>query len=298
MKKNYLKIALDIIIAIVFALLFNKAALGLTFHEIAGLAIGVAFILHKLLNAQWIKTVTKNIFSKKLVLKTRINYILDVLLLLCFTFILISGIFISKALFPSIDIADEPTFKALHISISYVTLMLIGIHIGLHWSWVIDKFKRMFNITQQKKVLSIISAIIVMAVFTFGSYSVYSAGYFQKVFVPETSLGSHFQGEHGSESLDRKHTEGFSENTIHQEEADGPEEGDHVPKGKGNGTGIGKQDGTGSGNGIRNFDSNISIQDAFNSLLTYLGIVSVFAILAYYIEKLLLRKKDQLKLTT
>ncbi len=48
MKKiNLLKISLDIFMAIVFALLFNKMVIArLAFHEIAGLAIGFAFIIH------------------------------------------------------------------------------------------------------------------------------------------------------------------------------------------------------------------------------------------------------------
>ena len=51
MKKNWVKLILDIAMAIVFALLFNhRVVTGLNFHEIAGLAIGVLFIVHILLN--------------------------------------------------------------------------------------------------------------------------------------------------------------------------------------------------------------------------------------------------------
>ncbi|MFC6601849.1 hypothetical protein ACFQDF_09825 [Ectobacillus funiculus] len=39
-KVTYVKFAIDIVMAVVFVLLFNKQVLGgMTFHEIAGLAI-------------------------------------------------------------------------------------------------------------------------------------------------------------------------------------------------------------------------------------------------------------------
>lgn len=282
MKKTYLKIALDIIMVIVFALLFNKSALGLAFHEIAGLAIGAAFIIHKLLNAKWIKCVTQNIFNKKLLFKTRLNYILDVVLLICFAFIIISGILISKVLFPNIDIANESTFKMLHISISYATLMLIGIHIGLHWSWAMDKIKRMFNTPNNKKVLSMISTITAIAIFAFGSYNIYSTGYFEKVFMPESISSGHHYGNRSLNESSKNYT-----NTEIITASDTSKVTDTEA-----------QNGSGSGSGNRNraksYNSSISIQDAFNSLIKYLSIVSAFTVLAYYIQKSL-EKKEKIK---
>lgn len=282
MNKNYFKIALDIIMAIVFALLFNKFALGLTFHEIAGLAIGAAFIIHKLLNAKWIKCVTQNIFNKNLLFKTRLNYILDILLLLCFAFIIISGIFISKVLFPNIDISGESTFKLLHISISYATLMLIGIHIGLHWDWVMDKTKKMFNISATKKVLSIISTITAIAIFTFGSFNIYSTGYFEKVFMQESiSSGHHYgNGSLNESGEDHTGTESDASEITHTDET--PE----------------TQNGSGKGNGKRNRINSINMQDAFYFFITYLSIVSAFTVLTYYIQKITEDKKKRLKIVT
>ncbi|GAA3319755.1 hypothetical protein GCM10020331_027950 [Ectobacillus funiculus] len=45
-KVTYVKFAIDIVMAVVFVLLFNKQVLGgMTFHEIAGLAIAAIFFL-------------------------------------------------------------------------------------------------------------------------------------------------------------------------------------------------------------------------------------------------------------
>lgn len=44
-KMMYVRFGLDLLMAVTFVLFFNKQVLGgLTFHEIAGLAIAVAFL--------------------------------------------------------------------------------------------------------------------------------------------------------------------------------------------------------------------------------------------------------------
>jgi hypothetical protein len=30
----------------------------------------------------------------------------------------------------------------MHTSISMITLMLVGIHVGLHWNWVVARFNK------------------------------------------------------------------------------------------------------------------------------------------------------------
>ena len=71
MNKNKVKIILDITMALIFAVLFNKMVLGgLVFHEIAGIAIGTFIVLHKVLNRAWLQGVTKKFFSTKLPVRT------------------------------------------------------------------------------------------------------------------------------------------------------------------------------------------------------------------------------------
>ncbi|MHC1681522.1 MAG: hypothetical protein AB6733_00955 [Clostridiaceae bacterium] len=90
MKKiNFIKISLDLIMGIIFALLFNKNVLGgLTFHEIAGLAMGFAVLVHILLNWKWVI----NVF-KKIVKLNQTNKILSYVAKIAAFFILAFGIY-------------------------------------------------------------------------------------------------------------------------------------------------------------------------------------------------------------
>lgn len=266
MKKiNLMKLALDIVLAIVFALLFNKRVVaGLAFHETAGLAIGLGFVIHKALNWKWIKQVTANLFTKKLSFKTRFGYILDVLLLLLVGYIMISGVLISKYLAPDLGAGNSFLLKTTHISFSYLALLLVGIHVGLHWSWVVNTVKRVFGITQERKVLVYISKVAVVLVLVFGVYDLYSSGYSSRVAMVGNAFSAQqtpgFTKGSGGEHLNRGELPNIEERGALRE---GP------PRG----------------------DQGFVIADVLGVLSLNLGIIAVFAIVTYYVERFLTSRK-------
>ncbi len=139
---NVIKFILNILLTIVFLLLMDpRSFFGLPFHEWAGLIIVLFFFLHKFLNWVWIKKLTVRFFSR-VPGKARINYVLDVLLLAGLTLITISGMAISRTIdFSWINFGSSFGFwRILHTSSSLMVLALFGIHLGLHWKWVIQRF--------------------------------------------------------------------------------------------------------------------------------------------------------------
>ena len=140
---NRFKFYLSLSATIVMLLLMDpRSFFGLVFHEWAGLIIGLFFILHKLLNWTWIKKVTLGFFWK-CPARARVNYVLDVLLLVGLTLMILSGIAIAR----TIDLSwmkpgGSPFFwRIMHTSSSLITLALFGIHLGLHWKWVLKRFR-------------------------------------------------------------------------------------------------------------------------------------------------------------
>ncbi|WP_392486406.1 hypothetical protein ACER0A_007290 [Haloimpatiens sp. FM7315] len=73
MKKiTVIKLALDLVMAILFSLLFNKSVFsGLNFHELIGLIIGFVVLMHIILNIKWIRKVSVSIFTKKNSIKNK-----------------------------------------------------------------------------------------------------------------------------------------------------------------------------------------------------------------------------------
>ncbi|MFB0919393.1 MAG: DUF4405 domain-containing protein [Oscillospiraceae bacterium] len=253
--KNKVKLALDILMALIFAILFDKNALGgITFHEVAGLAIGAFIIIHMVLNKEWLKVVTKKIFNKTLPARTRAAYIVDVLLLTAIAVIIITGILMSKVVFADI-LSVHLNVSGLHKAISYIALMLIGIHLGLSWNRVVAIVKKLLKLPK-KRVLSAIAAAFAIAVFSLGSYNIVSTGYFSKV----TTIAS-----------------GYSER--------GEISGENVPAAFGQGNG--NQQHNGSDSGKMNGGGGHGSENVLTIIYENLSIMAAFAVFAYYIDKLI-----------
>lgn len=136
------KFFLSLCITLVMLLLMDpRSFYGLVFHEWAGLIIGLFFIIHKLLNWSWIKKITITLFSRAPG-RARLNYVLDLLLLAGMVLMILSGIAISRTIdFSWLHMGGTGIFwRVMHTSSSFITLALFGIHLGLHWKWVLQRF--------------------------------------------------------------------------------------------------------------------------------------------------------------
>ncbi|MGN0289059.1 MAG: DUF4405 domain-containing protein [Lachnospiraceae bacterium] len=173
MEKKWLKIALDIIMLFVFLLLFNKRVLGMSFHEIGGLCIALAVIIHLLLNGKWIKGVTSKLFCTNIPLRTRIVYVLNLLLLISVALIVFSGAMISKVVF-SFNLPGP--WKTIHYFCAALVIILMGIHLGLHAKYLSGMWSKLTHGRNLPRPISLFLCIIICM---FGIYSL-SAGSFKQ----------------------------------------------------------------------------------------------------------------------
>ncbi len=167
MMKNK-KIILDIIMTIIFIVLMDTSITGIKFHEILGLGIFALFLIHKILNWSWIKGVTKKLADKNLNIKTRIMYGIDVIMVLLTTFVIISGILISQNIFMEFAADNIEKWSNLHHLGSYTLLVVLSIHVGLHWNSILYGFKRIFSIKDTNKVRAAVYSIIYLVIAALG----------------------------------------------------------------------------------------------------------------------------------
>jgi hypothetical protein len=116
---------------------------GIAIHEwltVAGIA---ALFAHLLLSWKWIVEVTRR-FLSKLTTKARINYILNIALFIDMTLIMFTGLMISEVVLPSFGISLGQNFvwRRLHSITADLFVPLLGLHAGLHWSWIVNTIKR------------------------------------------------------------------------------------------------------------------------------------------------------------
>lgn len=128
MKRRF-KIILDIIMFLAALTLFDKQLVSMHYHEIAGLVLTGLLVIHIAVNIKTVVGMTKKFI--KIPASLKVGLVVDVLLILCFALVAVSGIFISHTVLTSIS-SRNVLFKMLHMFSGALSVILLGIHIGLH----------------------------------------------------------------------------------------------------------------------------------------------------------------------
>ena len=264
-RKTILKIFLDTVMLLLLAMMYQKRVICIRFHEIGGLILFGLFLLHNGLNWKWFKGVSSKIFQRGLPLRSRVNWLVNVLLFISMTATSGTGLLISKTLPTSIQQAY--LVKPWHYFFAAAALILIGIHLGLHWKYLHHVLLSRLPLPQRAG--KVFGCALLVLVLTFGAYSLtlshFSAWLSGPFPVSAVTAPSH-------QEPSSTHTEN----------------GEHIG---GKHDGAGKGGGQGFGNGKNAQGGTLqqpNIQKVLLTAATYVSITAVFAFLTVALEKGLL----------
>ncbi len=136
---NKLNLFLDLALAIVFAIEMEERTTGTRNHELLGLAFALMFLIHILLHWKWIVSIVRHFF-KRLFHESRLNFVLNAGLLVAMGTATVTGIIISKTLGLNLGISGQTTqsMHMLHTMSSQFSLIIVGLHVAMHWKWIVD----------------------------------------------------------------------------------------------------------------------------------------------------------------
>ena len=108
---------------------------GQEVHEYSGIIMFALFLVHQYLNRRWFGA----LFKGKYTLLRSVNTAVTLALLVSFVMTAFSGIIMSEN-FPALNIESLTSFARLaHLSCSYLSFTLMGIHLGFHWGMIAGK---------------------------------------------------------------------------------------------------------------------------------------------------------------
>lgn len=123
------KIVVDILMLMAMPVLMAYMLVGDVIHEWLGIGIFALFILHHILNFQWIK----NIFHGKYTISRSIKTGVNILILCMIIGLAYSGIVLSRHVFTDLDInASRAVARKIHMFCSYWGFTLMSLHFGFH----------------------------------------------------------------------------------------------------------------------------------------------------------------------
>lgn len=137
--KRKFQSVIDIIMILSLPVLMAYSLVGEAAHEWIGAAMLILFVVHHALNIRWFKSFVKGKYTPVRVFGTVINLLLfaDMLCLA------VSGMVLSRYVFSFLPIEGGASFaRSVHMLGSYWGLVLMSLHIGLHWAMVLGMIRK------------------------------------------------------------------------------------------------------------------------------------------------------------
>jgi len=161
------KLALDGVMLALIMADFAFTLTGSTVHELLGLGLLGLVVLHGGWNGSWFAGLRKGRYRG-----TRIaTVVINGLLLIAAVLMMVSGVVNSELLFRMTGVEFDLMPRALHNASAHWFLVLIAIHLGLHWKLVMNEAQRLCGLPafsqQQRRVLSALAILVSL----FGVYA-------------------------------------------------------------------------------------------------------------------------------
>lgn len=132
--KAKLKIVLDVAMTLVLLFLMGYPWWGDVAHEWAGAGMFALFIAHHILNAGWWRSLGKGRYTPARVFQL----VIDLLVLPAMLGLMVSGVMLSNHVFAFLPISGGMSFaRLLHMASAYWGVVLMSLHLGLHWNMVL-----------------------------------------------------------------------------------------------------------------------------------------------------------------
>ncbi|MCI2228863.1 DUF4405 domain-containing protein [Polaribacter sp. MSW13] len=156
-KVNKTRGFLDLFFFVLMILVLIPQSTGIAIHEWFSFILLLPFFLHLIVNWNWIVTHSKKLFERKIKFDYIFNWVLYIVMLV----VTVSGIVISEAALPSIGIHFKitPFWTMIHNASASLFIGFLGIHLALHWKWIVTTIKKLHFISDFHHIKPLINII-------------------------------------------------------------------------------------------------------------------------------------------
>ena len=136
------KLSLDLIMTILVVLALAYPLTGNTVHELIGFVVLGIFLVHNLaINSRWYATQLKGKYNARRIAGIAIN----LLVLLTTVVLVVSGVMNSRLIGALLGIEEDVLPREIHTTAAYWFLVLMSIHLGMHWRMVMAEARKFFG---------------------------------------------------------------------------------------------------------------------------------------------------------
>lgn len=146
-------------------------------HEIFGTAMFALLVWHIVVNRHWFK----NLFRGRYDTRRLVVLVLHLLLMTNMAVLLVTSIVISKSVFSLLPIPDSIYLREIHWLSAYWTMIIVGVHLGLHWARVMAMLNLSLGLSQESVIRRLMLRVAAVLVAGFGAWSFQVLGVWTKL---------------------------------------------------------------------------------------------------------------------
>lgn len=171
-RKMNFRLSIDLSMTVLILVEMAYQLTGNLAHELTGVTMFVLLLVHNLLNRRWYGSIFKGRYTVCRVLSIATNLLLLVIMLL----LMVTGILISRDLFAFPGINGGFIMRQLHTFAGNWGLILMSVHLGMHWAMIMGTTRKMTGVTTQSRTRTIIIRLLVALVVLCGVKSSFALG--------------------------------------------------------------------------------------------------------------------------
>lgn len=156
-------------------------------HEIIGTAMFLLLVAHNIFNRRWYGTITKaRREARGMITRGMITKVINFSLLLTMLTLLITGMIISQTVFSFLPLASNFTARQVHTLVAYLALLIAAVHLGLHWSLIMDVVRGRLGITTPSSRRTYVLRALAVIIAAYGVHSLFAVNAGSKLFMQVT----------------------------------------------------------------------------------------------------------------
>jgi hypothetical protein len=159
--KTLAKMFVDLLMFVIYLQLTFCYGSNTLFHEIAGIAIGVLFIVHVVLNAKTVAGMTRKLGRGRLSVSSKIQLVCDYLLPIVMIVTIVTGLLIAEDLYFG---PGGYEVVVAHNIAAYVGLGILALHLVTHVRYLVGVTRKLVRTNTFRAINSVAGACLVIGV--------------------------------------------------------------------------------------------------------------------------------------
>lgn len=136
-------------------------------HEIFGTAMFALLAWHIVVNRLWFKNLFRGRYDGRRIFVVALHLLLIVNMVV----LLVTSIAISKSLFSVISIPNSISMRQVHWFSAYWVMMIVGIHLGLHWTRVMAVSRSLLGLSPDNAIRAVMLRVSTALLAALGVWS-------------------------------------------------------------------------------------------------------------------------------